>query len=108
MAGWRVRMDRFRLPRRAYALWLAIGQFSIRHRRYVRLSQRQFSLLQSLVGKRPGAASVSALELAATKRGNDRRVGTLQSRRSGVIPKRQESGEQEGRAAYASGMEGEV
>ena len=53
MAGRRICLDRLRLSRRAYALWLAVDQLAIRHRGHVRISQRQFLLLQIMVGVEP-------------------------------------------------------
>jgi beta-galactosidase len=52
MARRRLRLDRLRLSRRTHALRLALHQLAVRHRRYVRLSQRHLLLLQSLVGPR--------------------------------------------------------
>src|SRR5438477_3430350 len=68
VAGRRLRLDRLRLSRRAYAIWLALDQLAVRHCGYVWLPQGQFLLLQSLVGIGTSAASVSSLELGTARR----------------------------------------
>ena len=73
----RICVDRLRLSRRADAVWLAVGQFAVRHCRHVRLSQGQFLLLQGVVGSGAGAASVSALELGADARASRFRCGCI-------------------------------
>ena len=92
MAVRRLRLDRLRLSRRAHALWLAVDQFAVRHRRHVRISERQLLLLQSMVGIGTGAASVSALELGSARRRADSRVGAFESRFGRGVPERQEPG----------------
>src|SRR5579871_3538610 len=108
MACGRICLDRFRLSRRADALRMAVDQFAVRHRRYVRFPKGQFLLLQSLVGIGAGAASVPALELGATRRRADFSVGPFEPGFGRAFPERQEPGIAESAAAYASGVEGEV
>src|SRR5215469_18212165 len=97
-----LRLDRLRLSRRAHTLRMALDQFAVRHRRYVRLSQRQLLLLQSLVGVGAGAASASALELGSARRRTNLCMGALQLRLSGTFLERHEPGFSEGRATHAS------
>src|ERR1700676_3166441 len=90
MAVRRLRLDRLRLSRRAHALRLAFRQFAIWHCRYVRLSQGQLLLLQSVVGLGAGVASVSPLELGAARRRIDFSMGPLEPRFGGAHIERQE------------------
>ena len=75
---------------------MAIHQFAIRHCRYVRLPQRQFLLLQSLVGIGARAALIPPLELGSTQRRADFGVGALQSRFRGSVFEWEEPGLEEG------------
>src|SRR5947209_7355224 len=104
----RLRLDWLRLPRRADPLWLALHQLTIRHCRYLRISQGQFLLLQGMVGIRAGVAPISALELGAAQWRADFRVGALESRFRGNISQWQKPGLEEGRATNAPGVESSV
>ena len=68
VGGWRICLDGIRLSRRTHALRLALDQLPVRHRRYLRISQGQFLLLQGVVGQGAVAAPVSALELGGQGR----------------------------------------
>ena len=64
----RICVDRFRLSRRAHSLQLAEHQFAFRNHGYLRIPQGQLFLLSGVVGRKSGAASFSALELARQRR----------------------------------------
>ncbi len=59
----RICVDRFRLSRRADALWMAVDQLAVRDRGHVRVSEGHLLLLQGVVEEGTIAAPVSALEL---------------------------------------------
>ena len=59
----RLCVDRVRLSRRTYSIWMAIDQLAVRHCGYVRISEGLLLLLQGVVGQGADAAPVSALEL---------------------------------------------
>ena len=48
--GW-ICVDGIRLSRRADSLWMAVDQFAVRHRGYVRISEGHVLLLQGVVGQ---------------------------------------------------------
>ena len=54
VGGGRICVDGLRLSRRAHALWMAFDQLAVRHRGYVRVSEGQLLLLQSVVGQGSG------------------------------------------------------
>src|SRR5438046_6729864 len=105
MAGRWFRLDRLRLSRRADALWMAFNQLAIWHRGYVRLSQGQLFLLQSLVGRSTGLALISALELGRTRWGDRPRLGAFESRRGRTSSEWHKPGQPESSATHASRME---
>src|SRR4051794_40815927 len=102
MAGRGICLDWFRLSRGADSLRMALDQLAVWHRRYVRLPQGEFLLLQSLVGIGPGAAPISPLELGSAQWRADFRVGALECGFGGGLSQRKEPGIEEDRAPDAS------
>src|SRR5215467_3773972 len=83
--GW-IRMDRFRLPRRALAGSVAQHQFAIRNRGHLRLPEGFVLLLPIVVDFETCAAHLSSLELARHGRQGNRSVGVFEPRPRGAFP----------------------
>src|ERR1035441_9820968 len=103
--GRRICLDGLRLSWRTDSIRLAVGQFQLRHRRPVRISER---LLQSMVAPGTFAASLSALELARQGRQRDSGLGVFQPGRSGIAGKWQVCRHPEGSASRPYRVEGKV
>src|ERR1039458_4627575 len=106
--GRRIRLDGLRLSWRTVPIRLAVGQFQLRYRRPVWISEGLLLLLQGMVAPGALAASLSALELARQGRQRDSGLGVFQPGRSGIAGKWQVCRHPEGSASRPYRVEGKV